>query len=1513
MSKLIRKGQRILQKKTQARQHGASPPRTTRRNASNGTEQNPEEEEDVVEEVSEDEDEPALFLGRISATPAPAGSQRETSVRANTAEAIDPTELPSETRRKAASRRIADAIEQAGIRSLNQSVPSYSRQPRPVRTIGRTSARKVAQEAKSEDEADQDDPLLASPTLSRRSLGPAVAVKEEAEIIQIKSEDEDDDSGFQIVSPPSKPAALPSNGGSLRRTPAPAPTPAQATTSMPPPSSPPRAATTDLAPMPTTRPPVAQRQKRGRHARSATASANSTRDAIVGRQPSATPSDLSRSVSEIPALEKPVLERTDPWPEHFLELEKTFRAINTVYSFCSARKHMTTTFDTIKSSVEGLTRRPLQIFDIAQIKSLCGDLIHFAYVEHDMLQVHMDSRANAEDPASNTVKEKSRTQLRDELYERAAEAIADGDPYIPDSPNSIAAAAIRAAAAVDSAGFATTGGGFQDVADEGAQGRPQGPLLPPAELEVQQLQAKGKQRARDKYVLLFEFNDGTLQGPKATARGRPGMRRGPKRAPGNPSTKPKQNPKLYSLPSTASMMKLINKRNFKFEQAVLELLAACKVKDEDPVQLLIDAAHDHVPLNPETASSAKGDTPQKKRIRLEFLMKNPQHRPSIASVIEEMKIAPWWKDQIVPGGHKVFDERPAKTGELNYLLSQGVVNALYATHGIEQFYVHQAEALNALHERKNVIVSTSTSSGKSLIYQLPVLGAIEEDGDSTAMFIFPTKALAQDQRRSLQDLISNCEGVEGAIVATYDGDTDKDLRKDIRERANVIFTNPDMLHQSILPSEDLWRRFLRNLKYVVVDELHIYNGLFGAHVSFTMRRLRRICSALGNRSVQFVSCSATVANPKQHMQTLFGVEEVHVVTEDGSPAGRKEWLIWNPPYIDESDPAQGRVSSYAEVSKVFRHLIQRGVRTIIFTKVRRTCEIVMRQVRNDLLLEDRPDVANKIMSYRSGYSPQDRRKIEQDMFKGQLLGIVATSALELGIDIGSLDAVIMLGFPYSISSLRQQAGRAGRRQKDSLSVLIGDPWPMDQHYMHFPDEIFLQPDAALSVDLGNDFILESHLQCAAEEMPITIEDDEQYFGPHLTTLCKTRLETDGTGFFYCREELRPNPARDVAIRGARQDSYCYIDDTPGRPGGAKVMEEVEMERTIFEAFEGAVFMHQGLPYICQDINHETRIARMVQADVNYHTRPRDHTNTDAMETYRIRRLRESPYLVYYGKVTIASYVWGYFKVDRRANILDAVEVDCPPFIRHTKGLWIDVPTWLIDAMTEKRINAAAAIHAAEHALLSLTPMFVVSVAGDVRTECKIAEKEYAAKPSSRKRPARLIFYDMPGQNGGVCSKAFEHLDGLIRIAISVIEACPCTEGCPSCVTSQTCAHANLVTSKVGALAVLRGIVGREPFDPDLELQNEPGIAPSQLGERESVHGTIAEAVPVRVAKELGGAVDVEDVEEVLPPSLQRAVDEAVRRRGGGGVGGIMAAGPSGSNGTGPGGGFLPGKSMLFQE
>ena len=1105
------------------------------------------------------------------------------------------------------------------------------------------------------------------------------------------------------------------------------------------------------------------------------------------------------------------------------------------------------------------------MFDLAQIKSLCPELINFAYVDSDLLEVHFEGASAVADGArslsgaegdgltyrqrieARTQNSNNTSRQIDDVYAQTARDIATA-PSVP----------------LDYAGMPATGAGWQaDIEANQQSGGFSTPLLAPSEMEarMQAQKTMTKNERDDGYVLIFEFNDGTTSGPKATTKGR---FRG--RGPPSRGYKSKPRPPLNSLPTTQSMQKLVNKRNAKFEQAVLELLAACKRKDEDPVQLLIDAAQSHVPVDPELEAHDKdtAETPKKKRRRLKYLMENPDDRDNIAEIIEELKAQPDYKEQIVPGGRRTIQPRDARYQELDFELSQDLVHALWNGRGIKQFYTHQAEALNAFNQGKSVIVSTSTSSGKSLIYQIPTMQALESDMDATAFFIFPTKALAQDQKRSLHDLLLQYPGLEETVVATYDGDTQSDLRKHIRDRASVIFTNPDMLHQAILPSEDAWRRFLRNLRIVVVDELHTYNGVFGAHVSFIMRRLRRICTALGNKKVQFISCSATVANPKDHMQTLFGIEDVHVVTNDGSPTGQKEWVVWNPPYIDPSDPVQGRVSAYSEVSKVFVHLVERGVRTILFAKVRRTCEIVIRQVRNDLLLADRHDIIDKVMSYRSGYSPQERRKIEQDMFKGSLLGIVATSALELGIDIGSLDAVVMLGFPYSISSLRQQAGRAGRRQKDSLSLLVGEPWPLDQHYMRQPEAIFTEPDAALSVDLDNDFILEGHLQCAAREMPIHPEDDNQYFGPRLEALCKTRLQNDGSGFYHDNGDVGYNPSRDVAIRGARQITYAYIDDTPGRQGGPKVLEEVELDRAIFEAFEGAVFMHQGLSFICREVDHEKRIARMYQADVNYHTRPRDHTDTDAVETYRIRTLAGTPVLAYYGKVTISSHVWGYFKVDRRANILDSVDVDCPPYVRHTKGMWLDVPAWLVDALTEKTINAAAAIHAAEHALLSLTPMFIITSSGDVQTECKIAEKEYGKNPSTRRRPARLIFYDTPGQNGGVCSKAFSYLDSLLRIAVAVIEACPCLEGCLSCVVSQNCRYANLVSSKVGALGVLRGLAGREPFDPDLPQQNEPGHGTGMVEGSSALHHTIREASPVRALE----SIEIEHIEEVVPPSLQ---------------------------------------------
>lgn len=321
---------------------------------------------------------------------------------------------------------------------------------------------------------------------------------------------------------------------------------------------------------------------------------------------------------------------------------------------------------------------------------------------------------------------------------------------------------------------------------------------------------------------------------------------------------------------------------------------------------------------------------------------------------------------------------------------------------------------------------------------------------------------------------------------------------------------------------------------------------------------------------------------------------------------------------------------------------------------------------------------------------------------------------------------------------RQQAGRAGRRNKDSLSMLICDPWPLDQHYAKYPQELYTKPDAELSLDLENEIVLEGHLQCAADEMPIDPKEDQAYFGQNLLELCRTKLVADDAGFYHCHARYKPYPARHVSIRNTVEEHYTVVDVTDGR---YRILEEEEISRAIFEVYEGAIFMHQGRSFLVQEVNHDAKLAKVAAANVDWSTKQRDFTDVDAVEAFRIKEIKDSPCFACYGSVRITSIVYGYFKVDRRNNILDTVDIDTPPYIRKSHGVWLDVPKEALEILALKNINAAASIHAAEHALLSLTPMFVMSVSGDIRTECKPPEKEFASKKSSRIRPARCACTD----------------------------------------------------------------------------------------------------------------------------------------------------------------------------
>ncbi|KAH8108129.1 P-loop containing nucleoside triphosphate hydrolase protein [Cristinia sonorae] len=857
----------------------------------------------------------------------------------------------------------------------------------------------------------------------------------------------------------------------------------------------------------------------------------------------------------------------------------------------------------------------------------------------------------------------------------------------------------------------------------------------------------------------------------------------------------------------AATKKLIEKRNNRFTDAVNELLEATR-SDEDPVMLVQEAARDYIPVDPSSTTSTI-DTKGKNR---QSTVPAAHERPTIDTILEEIQKQAWYNNQIVH--RRTAEAKEGQTGVLDNPISDTVKQALQQARKIYSLYTHQAESINALAQGKNVIVSTSTASGKSVIYQVPLLTFLESNQDATAMFIYPTKALAQDQKGALEQLLASCPSMENVVVATYDGDTPQEDRRGIRETASVIFTNFDMIHASILPHEDLWRRFLQNLKLVAVDELHYYNGIFGSHVAQVIRRMRRICAAVGNRRVQFVSCSATISKPRQHMENLFGIKGVEEIVEDGAPSGRKDYLVWTPPPIDELDPSLGHKSAMSEATRLMRFLMERGVRVILFCKIRKICEWAMKALRTELTAAGRLDILKRVMAYRGGYSPQDRRKIEQEAFSGHLLGIVATNALELGVDIGVLDAVLMLGFPIGgIASYRQQAGRAGRRARDALAVYIADGFPVDMHYVTNPDDLWEKPTGDLIVDVDSKIILEAHLQCAAHEVPLTSED-EKYFGPLTKEICEKSLTKDADGWYHTHNKYLPYPAKHVTLRGVEEEKYCVVDISKVNSGGnPRLVEEVEVSRALYEIYEGGIFIHQGLTFMIQEVSHDSKLARVVRTDANWITTPRDYTNVDAAQTFRIREIRASPHRAYYGRVELKSIIYGYYKI-RNNSIIDTVDMDTPPWERETIGFWLDVPKPTLELLKDTHINPAEAIHAAAHAMMNR-----FALARDLETECKVAEKEYRATESRRKRPARLIFFEPSGKIAGVAAKAFDHVSDILNDAVNSVLACPCEQGCTACVLGTSCKESNLVSNKPGAAIILQSLAGL-PIDADLLVPQE---------------------------------------------------------------------------------------------
>ena len=731
--------------------------------------------------------------------------------------------------------------------------------------------------------------------------------------------------------------------------------------------------------------------------------------------------------------------------------------------------------------------------------------------------------------------------------------------------------------------------------------------------------------------------------------------------------------------------------------------------------------------------------------------------------------------------------REANCAELDKPLTSSLQDCLNE-HRLLPLYTHQAEAVNNAQQGKNVMVATSSASGKTLCYNIAVLEAILTEKGSHALYLFPTKALAQDQLRGLRELF--CPSLfRLEDFATFDGDTPQVERADIRKRARIILTNPDMLHIGILPNHQAWSGLLRHLRYVVVDETHTYRGVFGSHVACILRRLRRLCNLYGSNP-QFICCSATIANPGEHAERLVGSPFV-VVDNDGSPHGGKDFVFWNPPLIDEARSV--RRSANSEATSLFTELVSRNIRTLTFARSRRLTELIYTYSRQGLAKAN-PVLAKRIKAYRAGYLPQERRQIEQELFAGELLGVVATTALELGIDIGDLEATVLTGYPGSIASTWQQAGRSGRGKDGSLSFLIALDNPLDQYLVRHPDSFFHKRVENTLVNPTNPYILRAHLLCAAWELPLT-SDDEKFFG---STSNEERAELETQGIL--RERIRKwylsptiaYPAQSINIRSTSGESFALMDASTG-----SLLETVEASVAFFQIHPGAIYLHQGESYLVTKLDLTSRTAYAVPTTATYYTQAKDITDLHIVRVTHIKSCGQAK--VYLGEVEVTTTVVGFRKKAQfTEEVIGEESLDLPPQHFPTVALWFDLSPEAVARLVKEQLDFAGGLHAVEHAAIAILPLFALCDRND------IGGVSIPFHPDTGR--AQVFIYDAYPGGIGIAEKGFDIIEELWQATLKSISECPCQEGCPSCIQSPKCGNNNKPLDKKAAQVLLERLL-----------------------------------------------------------------------------------------------------------
>ncbi len=735
--------------------------------------------------------------------------------------------------------------------------------------------------------------------------------------------------------------------------------------------------------------------------------------------------------------------------------------------------------------------------------------------------------------------------------------------------------------------------------------------------------------------------------------------------------------------------------------------------------------------------------------------------------------------------------------------------AAYHAKGIEKLYTHQAAAAEWAHAGKNFVVVTPTASGKTLCYNLPVLNAVLEIVDTRALYLFPTKALAQDQLAELHDLAKRLDDCFG--VFTYDGDTPSDARRAIRERGHVILTNPDMLHTGILPHHTKWTRMFENLRYIVLDELHTYRGVFGSHVANVLRRLARIAEFYGSKP-QFICCSATIANPGELAAQLIA-EPVQVVEENGAPAAEKLFVFYNPPMVNRN---LGIRRSYLnETTRVAKELLARKLQTIVFANSRLHTEVLLTYLQQ--ANRPGPGAAEPVRGYRGGYLPGERREIERGLRDGRIRGVVATSALELGIDIGSLDASVMAGYAGSIASTWQRAGRAGRRSGTSCAVMVASSTPLDQFIVQHPDYFFGRSPEHAYVQPDNLEILVNHLKCAAFELPLGPK--ERFGDLDLAGLCDRMgeagfLHRSGGNWHWVQEAY---PADTVSLRSVTSDNFVIIDRTGGtigaEDGEPEVIGEVDFSSALTTVHPKAIYLHQGQQYHVERLDFEQRKAYVKSVNVDYYTDAIRYTQVRVLEIAEEKRTA-GPAARAHGDVLVRSQVVGFKKIKFFTNEnVGAGKLELPENEMHTTAFWITLQRKLLANLPYALSDRQNGILGLLYAMASMATLLLMCDGRDLgtavgeRPASPAIETEWQEFTAALNNPAEmkeffepnLYLYDAYPGGIGFSEPLFRVYDILLLRTRELIVGCPCAQGCPSCVGP---AGDKCEKTKEAALAIL---------------------------------------------------------------------------------------------------------------